>query len=163
MIGAIRPVRSIDRIASIRWVGDQQSHRITEAHWERLQDIVRRLIDKSRQLRLIRAIHQEMAKAIVRVHNFDNRLVVVAHQTKAMVHDIGGDIGGMGREAVTSRGRVVGDEGLRFAEGHRDLEEVEGVVLPDLRVFSGGGVPLWVARVEAGGRECRYSAQSRRD
>jgi len=163
MIRAIRPIRSIDRITSIGRIGDQQPHRITEAHRERLQNIIRRLIDKSRELRLIRAVDQEMAKAIIRVHDLDDGLVIVAHQTEAMVHDVGRDVAGVGREAVTSLRRVVGDEGLCLADGHRDLEELEGTVFPDLGVCGCCGVPFRVARVEAGGRKCRYRAQSRGD
>jgi uncharacterized protein with von Willebrand factor type A (vWA) domain len=78
VVGIVREIRSVDWIAAISRVGYNRSDRRAQTDGVRLQDVSSSLVKESRKLCLIRGIQQERSEAIVRVHHFDERLVVVA-------------------------------------------------------------------------------------
>lgn len=80
MVGVVREVCCVDWITSISRVGDDGSDRRAQANRVRLEDVDSGLIEESSKLGLIRCVEQKRPETIVRVHHFDDRLVVVAVQ-----------------------------------------------------------------------------------
>lgn len=80
VVGVVREVCCIDWIAAICRVGHDGSDRRTQTDRVGFQNIGGSLIEESSKLSLIRGIEQKCPKTIVRVHHFDDRLVVVAVQ-----------------------------------------------------------------------------------
>jgi len=62
MIGPCGPVRGVIRIVAVGWICDEHAHVCHQTNREFSIDMVRGLINKGRQLSLIRRAQKEMSK-----------------------------------------------------------------------------------------------------
>jgi hypothetical protein len=80
VVSVVREVRCVDWIAAISRIGYNRSDRRAQTDRVRLQDVGSSLIEESSKLGLVRGIKQKRSEAVVCVHHFNERLIVVAVQ-----------------------------------------------------------------------------------
>lgn len=106
VIRAVAEVLCVLWVSAVGWVGDEHACSSQETSWEGASDVVGGLVDKRGQLVLTSSgVEQEMAKAVVRVHDGNLALVVGAIQRQGMKVNVTIDgVGLIGAGEIDRRG-----------------------------------------------------------
>lgn len=107
MVGACCPILGVDWVAAEGRVGDEHADAGVETSGECAADIVGGLVEEGGELRLVGRVEEEVAEAVVRVHDLDLGEVVVAVEGEGMEDDVRVDrvcFAGAGEVAVLDVG-----------------------------------------------------------
>lgn len=91
VVGARCPVAGVDFVGAEGRVGDEHADGSVEAGGECAADVGGGLVDEGGELLLVGCVQEEVAEAVVRVHDLDLREVIVAIEGEGMEDDVGVD------------------------------------------------------------------------